>query len=255
MLAGARSLPIEQGGRDGRRGRHGRRVVAHTAPLERRIPVLGGEQAGDSRPGPEGPHVKRGSVGVLAVTPVGGELAVNEPRKPVGDRRVVDAQPLEAPHPQVGDEHVGLGQQVPKDGQPAVGGQVHRDTPLGPVVHLEHRVGGHVTSEQELEDPGRVPADRFDLDHLGSPVGQDPRGSRAGHPHTELYDLHIPHRSRHDSSLLVSDGEADARRIPGSSGDPEAPQIKTKGRYGPGCDPVRVHWQHLPFPDGRGPAP
>jgi len=50
------------------------------------------------------------------------------------------------------------------------------DAALGAVVHLEHRVGGKVAAEHSLEHPAGITRRWFQLDHVGSPVGEDAAG-------------------------------------------------------------------------------
>ena len=132
-------------------------MVAHPTPLERGVSSRGGQQAGDARAGPEGGDVVGGPVDIGTLGAVAGDQAVDETREPLGDGRVVQAEALEGANPEVGDEYVGVGQQVHGDGAAPLGSQVHGDTPLGTVVHLKDRVGGHVAAQHLLEQAARVP--------------------------------------------------------------------------------------------------
>ena len=196
QLASTGSLPIKKGGRHRGGCRHAGGVVAHPAPLKRGVAARGGQQAGDARAGPEGGDVVGGPVGVGTLGAVAGDQAVDETGEPFADRRVVQAEALEGADPQVGDEYVGAGQQVHGNCQALFGTEVHGDAPLGAVVHLEDRVGGHIATQHPLEQAARIPRRRLDLDHVGTPVGQNAPSRRTGEPHAELHDLHPPHRAR-----------------------------------------------------------
>ena len=106
---------------------------------------------------------------------------------------MVEAQAFEGADPQVGHEHIGIGQQFHGDSQAVGGSEVNGDALLGPVVHLEYRVGGHVTAQHPLEHAARVTRRWLDLHHVGPPVGQDPTSGGAGDPHAEFHDLHASH--------------------------------------------------------------
>ena len=150
------SFPVEEGGRDSSGGRYSRGVVAHTAALERRITTGNRQQGGQARACPEGGDVIGGPVGVLSLTAVAGDLSVDQPREPIGDRLVVQTQTLEGADPQVRDEYVGVGQEVQRHRQAVGGREVDRDAAFGAVVHLEDRIGGKVTTEHALEHPAGI---------------------------------------------------------------------------------------------------
>ena len=90
---------------------------------------------------------------------------------------------------------------------------------LRAVVELEDRVVRHVAAQHPLEGPCRVTGRRFDLDDVGSPVGEDATGGGAGHPHADLDDANTLHRSWHRPCpllrcpvfLLLAHGSAESR--------------------------------------------
>ena len=105
------------------------------------------------------------------------------------------AQQGVAPH--VGDEHVGVGEEVHEDRLALLGRVVERDPALAAVVHLERRVLGAADGDLEVgtETPVRVTGERLDLDDVCTPVAEDGCGGRRGHPEPHLDDLDPLHRS------------------------------------------------------------
>ena len=91
-------------------------MVAHAAALERERAVGGAQQGGHAGAGPEATDVvgRPGRVGALHA--VAGDELVDEPR--VAGQHLVGAEapPLEGGAAQVGDEHVGVVEQLEGEG-------------------------------------------------------------------------------------------------------------------------------------------
>jgi hypothetical protein len=99
--------------------------------------------------------------------------------------------------PDVGEEHVGGGEQLHHRRLALVGLEVEHDAALRAVVELERRVGVQLAAEHLAEDARRVARGRLHLDDVGAPVGEDAAGGRPGHPHPQLDDTNPFQRSRH----------------------------------------------------------
>ena len=114
----------------------------------------------------------------LAVGPVLAEArdaGVDQPRVDLAQRRIVDAEPLFHVRPEVLDHHVGLGGQPAQHGNAARRLQVERDAALVAVQVLEVRSVPRATQSVALFQV----AWQLDLDDVGTPVGQLPRGGRS----------------------------------------------------------------------------
>ena len=67
--------------------------------------------------------------------------------------------------------------------------QIDHDAALAAVVHLEGRVERQIAAQHLGEESGGIADARgFDLHHIGTPVGHDHAGRRAGDP-----DAHLNH--------------------------------------------------------------
>ncbi len=161
----------------------------------------------DARATPERERVVRALVGV------GSACALT--RAPhVDDLRVVrpnvvdlDAQLREHARELVREEHVGGRDELGEDLETLVGREVEREALLPPVGVLEQRmhVGGNRDGSRRRETAHGVAAlDVLDLDHLGTPVGQQRR--RRGHERVlrHFQDAHAFHHCSHRSPLMVS---------------------------------------------------
>ena len=200
-LALAGPLAMEQRGRDRAGGGKTGVVVAHTAALERRLTTGWCEHVGEAAARPERGDVEAGLVDVVALESVGGHRAVDQTGVAGGHRLGVEAHPLECARPHVRHEHVGLVDQAQRELTALVGTDVEHDRALAAVVELERRVRWQLGPEHLPELPARVTGGRFDLDHVGAPVGEDHRRGRAGDPDPHLDDANTFHRPRHGASV------------------------------------------------------
>ena len=97
---------------------------------------------------------------------------------------------------QVGQEHVGRGQQLLHPLSVLGIAEVEDHAALAPVVEGEGRVRHLVADAQGPEHAAhRVAGGRLDLDDLGAPVGQQRGGCRRRHPHAELDDPEVGERA------------------------------------------------------------
>ena len=201
----ARALAVEQRAHDPAGDRHRADRVAEG---RRRAGDAGGvgrlEAHGDAGAVPVGEGV------VGALVGVGPALALA--RAPhVDDVRVVGADVVHVhlqlgPHARhlVGEEDVAGRRQLVEDVEPLRGGEVEADALLAAVGVLEQHVDVRLQERQAAalqQAPHGVAAlDVLDLDHLGSPVGEQRR--RRGHERV-LRDLEDPN-PLHDGSHLAS---------------------------------------------------
>jgi hypothetical protein len=174
-------------------------VVAHATPLIREHTGVGRQGGGDTGTRPERADVVGRPVPLGAVQAEPAHAGVHETGVAGGHAGVVEPGSLEGVEAQVGDEHVGPGDQVLEHLAAALGAVVEADGPLAPIVELERRV--HLVAEGRRE-VGRHPAERIarqrlDLHDVGAPVGQDAGAARPGDPEAELDDLDPLHRSCH----------------------------------------------------------
>ena len=128
-------------------------------------------------------------------------MAVHEARV-TGQQRVrIETDPGQGVGADIGDEYIGPIEQFEGQFLSLVHGQVDDNAPLAAVVEFEHGVVGHVAAEHPLEASRRIAARWLDLDDVGTPVGQNASGSRAGHPHAQLHNTNSGHRPCHASAF------------------------------------------------------
>ena len=109
---------------------------------------------------------------------------------------MAEAGGVEGADPEVLDEDVGAGGQLPDDGRPLGGLEVDGEAALSAVG------GGEVVPEPAVEVRGPGPAvvagaHPLDLDDLGALVGEDHCAVGRGHGHAHLDHLQPRERSGH----------------------------------------------------------
>ena len=195
-------LAGEQRGVDAGHEGHGGHVIAHPAADHRRLFVGRIECGGDAAPRPERPHVIAGAVGVRTPRAVSRDRRVDESGV---DRHHLDRsepEPVDGGRTEVGEEHIGVTDQVEHHAPALLVGQIGDDAPLAPVVEIERRrLRLAVAGEKREDPPHRIALGRLDLDHLGSPVGQHPAGTGPGDPHPEFDDVHTCEWSHESANL------------------------------------------------------
>ena len=126
-------------------------------------------------------RIEHGSLAVGAVGAETGDRAVDDIGIAGGDGVEVNAQPFHHPRPEVLHNDVAALRQAEHDLDPVGGRKIDGETAFTPIavcVQPPDVVGpGHA---------GEFTADRFDLDHLGTLLGQDLGGQRAGHHLAEI---------------------------------------------------------------------
>ena len=180
-------------------------MVAEAPALVRQVLAGRRERRGHAGATPVGAHVVRRTVTLGSVESVPGDAAVDQPRVAGVDGRPVETEPLEPARPVVRDEHVGIGRAAPTTTScPAVGAEIHRDGALAAVVQLERRV--HLAAVRPRQAAERITAQRLDLDHVGTPVGEDRGARRRRQPQAELDHPHARQRAtpRLAASLLFT---------------------------------------------------
>ena len=127
-------------------------------------------------------QVVAGPAGTGAALAVAGGGAVDDPRIPGSDGFVADAQSVYYPRSEALDDDVGRGGQA-QEGLPTAVRLEIEEHPAHPPMGAVGVGGRHYLH------PG-VPGDGPDLDHVGSPVGQPPRGPYSGSYRGEVQDGH-----------------------------------------------------------------
>ena len=163
--------------------RHGARMIAHAGRRAGRHCIcIGAHHVHQPGARPVGGGIEAGLLGLGAVLAIGGEGGVDQTRVQVFQVAVAGAQ--FSPHRErhVGDEDVGLLDQLAQYLVAAFGLQVERKPALvavvedpGVVAVHQRRAGAGVKGAVEITF-----ARRLDLDHVGAEVGKDRRGRRRG---------------------------------------------------------------------------
>jgi len=110
---------------------------------------------------------------------------INQTRILFRQHLVTEPEPVHRAGPEIFDDHVGIFCKAQRDVAPFFGLQINAQTALIAVVH------GEVAGPGTGQVPRRVACDRFDLDHIGTHIGEDHAGRRP-HDHVgELENLNI----------------------------------------------------------------
>ncbi len=166
----------------------------------------GVERATHSPARPVGRAVEPGRLTQGTLLPVTRTTDVDDLRVRLPHGVDVEAEPGTDPGPQVGDEHVGLSNQFVHHLARLGLGQIESDGALAAVGVLE----GQVDAVDRGRDPGGPQSPigitrlgMLNLDHLGTPVGQNRSGQRDEDEGTDLDDAHSLQNLVHASSSLL----------------------------------------------------
>jgi hypothetical protein len=122
-------------------------------------------------------------------------------------RRRLQVQSVECVGPKIGDEHVGLGQEVFEARPVIVQPEIEDHAALAPVVEGKGGVREVAGDPERAEDVAhRVACRRFDLDDIGAPIGQQCRCRRCCHPYPQLENPEIAKRRE---AVRSGNGHAD----------------------------------------------
>ena len=164
-------------------------VVADAAARVERDALAAGQLDGEPRTRPEGADVVGRPVAILPAEPVAADTAVDEVGMTRHGRMGLEAKAVEGVGTQVGEEDVGRGEQAVELTARFGFAQVEHDAALAPVVLRKGRVGELLADAERSERAAHgVAGGRFDLDHVGAPVGQQGSSGRGSDPDTELDD-------------------------------------------------------------------
>ena len=99
----------------------------------------GAKVSGHAGASPERADVVAGPIGVGPLEAVAGDARVDEPRVAASSAFGPRPEPLDRVGPQVGEEHVGGGDQPAHRARAVVGPEIEHDGALAPVVEVERR--------------------------------------------------------------------------------------------------------------------
>ena len=213
-------LPLlEDGGQYAGEGGEAGDVVTDAAPGVEGAAVTVGHLHGQARPGPEGADVVGGAVPLLTPEAVAADAAVDEARMTFHRGMGPEVQIVQGVGSQIADEDVGRGQQVLQVLAIRRVAEVEDQAALAPVVEGEGGVRQIAGDPDGAEDVAHgIAGTGLDLDHLGTPVGQEGGGGRRRHPHPQLDHPEVGQR-----------GEAVGRRV-GHAGASERPRVARSRR-------------------------
>ncbi|CAB4723302.1 unannotated protein [freshwater metagenome] len=201
-LAIPRSLALEQRRRDPCCCSNTGHVIPHAAALAGHVLARQCQRRCDTRPRPEHAHVEARPVHLRALETERRQTGVDEAGEALADRLMIEAIPQQRVPAHVRDEHVRVLEQVHEDGLALIRGVVEGDSSLATVVHLERWILGTPDCELKVgpEASIRIAGEWFHLDDVCTPVAEDRRSGRCGHPEPHLDDLDSLHRT-HDSMV------------------------------------------------------
>ncbi len=241
-LGVAGALPVQERGGDAAGDGHGADRVAERGPglVDRLGEVGGSHRVGDAGAGPEPERVVPAGVGVGAAVAVARAAHVDDVRVVGPDVVGIDLQLGSDAGHLVGEEDVGDGGEPVEDVAPGGVGEVEPEALLAPVRVLHEH--GHLAVEpgdagRRQPTRGVAAGDVLDLDHLGTPVGED--AGRGGHEGVlgDLEDADAFHHVRHASPLLaLRAGPLRPRSVP--AGVPGSLPLRSR--------PQRRRWRREP---------
>ena len=128
--------------------------------------------------------------------PIGGDRAIDQARIGRSDRGIVKIKFLHHPAGEILDHHIRLGNELAGHLQRLRSGKVERDAPL---VAVEAEIGGALAADFSVLEVPRVVAavGVFDLDDLGTEVGQRLRAGGPGHDAGEIHHQQSVESRRH----------------------------------------------------------
>ena len=126
-------------------------------------------------------RIEHGPLAVGAVGAESGDRAVDDIGVAGSDGVEVDAQPFDHPWPEVLHDDIAARRQAEHDLDPVRGREIDGETAFTPIA-----VGVQPPDVVGPGHAGEFTADRFDLDHLGTLLGQDLGGQWPGHHLAEI---------------------------------------------------------------------
>ena len=205
VIAFAGLFATLQRGQDAGHQEHGALVIAVAVGRDHGGVALVDGGAEDAAAAHVAGHVEAGSVLLGTLLAIAQAMAHDQARELRMQALPVQAHLGQGLGAGVGDEDVGVLEQLHHDLVALLGLEVQRDEALMEVGHVECQVlliaGGHAENDS-LVRAARIALERFDLDDVGTPLAEDTAGGRGCQERGEVDDLQTLQRL-HTKILLA----------------------------------------------------